>query len=438
MKKQPRSLAPAKTNHKRTRVLFPDYLGLARGKYIPARHGATTANHCIGVLGLQFDRTVTPELGPTMFAGLPDCKATFSHDEVRPGWEQDTGVVVADLEFQGKPLAIAPRHILRRAIADWKTAGFTAKLGIELEAYVMQPDGKGGWNPWDTPGAFVYGTGPGVDPAGLLDEIMLTAERCGFPVESINSEFDPPQFEMTLVFGDALEAADNIFLFKVMAREIAARHGLLLTFLGKPFSDRSGSGMHVNLSFTDQDHRNAFANPKCKDGLSKLAHECIAGLLAHHCALAAFCAPTVNAYKRLRPGQLAGYWANWGYDHRSVTVRVPDDRAGATRLEHRMPDGAANPYLASAAILQAARLGVTQKLVPPPAEPMDSKGHLTTDQHVPDDLNDALNALESDQELSAVLGADTVTLFLALKRLEWQKFVTSVTDWELKHYLTFL
>jgi len=413
-------------------------LGLARGKYIPAAHGATTANHCIGVFGLQFDRTVTPELGPTMFAGLPDCKATFSRDEVHPGWEEDTGVVVADLEFRGKPLAIAPRHTLRRAIADWKTAGFAAKLGIELEAYVMQPDGKGGWHPWDTPSAFVYGTGPGVDPAGLLDEIMRTAERSGFPVESINSEFDPPQFELTLVFGDALEAVDNVFLFKVMAREIAARHGLLLTFLGKPFADRSGSGMHVNLSFTDQHRQNALTNPKSKDGLSELAHHCIAGLLAHHCALAAFCAPTVNAYKRLRPGQLAGYWADWGYDHRSVTVRVPDDRATATRLEHRMPDGAANPYLASAAILQAARLGVMQKLTPPPPEPMGPRERHTTDRHVPNDLNAALDALESDQELSAAIGKDTVAMFLAVKRLEWQKFVTSVTDWELNHYLPFL
>lgn len=438
MTKPSQTPARTETGYKRIRLLFPDHLGLARGKYIPVTHGATTANHCIGVLGLQFDRTMTPELGPTMFAGLPDCKATFSRKQVRPGWEPDTGVVIADLEFRGKPLAVAPRHTLRRAISDWKSAGLTTKLGIELEAYVMQPDGKEGWKPWNTPGAFVYGTGPGVDPEGLLDEIMNTSERCGFPVESINSEFDPPQFELTLVFGDALEAVDNVFLFKVMAREIAARHGLLLTFLGKPLADRSGSGMHVNLSFTDQHQKNALANPKSKDGLSELAHRCVAGLLTHHCALAAFCAPTVNAYKRLRPGQLAGYWANWGYDHRGVTVRVPDDRAAATRLEHRMPDGAANPYLASAAILQAARLGFIGKLAPPPAEPMDSKEHVSTEPHVPDDLGAALNALESDRDLSAAIGKETVEMFLAIKRQEWQKFVTSVTDWEMNHYLPFL
>jgi glutamine synthetase len=426
------------SDYKRIRVLFPDHLGLARGKYIPAAHATTSANHCIGIFALNFDRTMTPAPGSKMLEGLPDCKAVFSRDEVGPGWEPETGVVVADLSVRGKPLAISPRHVLRRAIADWEKLGYKSKVGIELEAYVMQPDGQGGWKPWNTPGAFVYGTGPTVDPVGLFDDIMQTAERCGLPVESINSEYDTPQFELTLVFGDALEAVDDIFLFKVMAREVAARHGLLLTYLGKPFADRSGSGMHVNLSLADAKGKNVLADPKAKDGLSGLAHHCIAGLMAHHTGMAALCASTVNAFKRLRPGQLAGYWANWGYDHRGVTLRVPDDRGDATRLEHRMADGAASPYLATAAVMQAARLGAVHKLTPPAPEEQDCLEHQSTDQHVPDDLARALDALEADKKLIEAVGRDMVALLVAIKRAEWQKFAAAVTDWERDYYLPFL
>ncbi len=423
---------------KRIRVLFPDHLGLARGKYIPVAHDTTDANHCIGIFALNFDRTMTPAPGSKMLEGLPDCKATFSREDVRSCWEPDTGVVVADLSFRGEPLAISPRHALRRAIGEWEKLGYKAKLGIELEAYVLQPDGKGGWKAWDTPGAFVYGTGSSVDPLGLFDEIMKTAERCGLPIESINSEYDSPQFELTLVFGDALATVDNVFLFKVMAREVAAKRGLLLTYLGRPFANRAGSGVHVNFSLCDAKGKNAMADPQSKDGLSALAHKCIAGLIAHHSGMAALCASTVNAYKRLRPGQLAGYWANWGYDHRGATLRVPDDRGRATRLEHRMADGAANPYLAAASVLHAARLGVVNNLPLPPAEEQDCLEHQSTDQHVPDDLGRALTALEADKEFVAAFGQEMVAQFVAIKRAEWQKFAYAVTDWELNYYLPFL
>jgi glutamine synthetase len=426
------------TDYKRLRVLFPDHLGLARGKYLPAAHATTRVHHCIGTFALNFDRTMTPAPGSKMLEGLPDCTAVYASEAVRQGWEPETGVVVADLEFQGKPLPISPRHVLRQAVADWDALGYRAVVGIELEAYVLQPDTHGGWRAWDTPGAFVYGTGAAVDPVGLFDEIMTTAERCGLPVESVNSEYDAPQFELTLAFDDAMQAVDNIFLFKVMAREIAARHQLLLTFLGKPIAGRSGSGMHVNFSLLDRDGANRFADGNAPDGLSCLARQCIAGLIAHHSGMAALCVPTVNGYKRLRPGQLAGYWANWGYDHRGATLRVPEARGAATRLEHRMSDGAANPYLATAAVLQAARLGVVNGLSAPPAEEQDCLEHQSTDQHVPADLGTALDALEGDQPLTDAVGKEMTALFLSIKRAEWQKFTEAVTDWELNYYLPFL
>ena len=426
-------------DYKRIRALFPDHLGLARGKYIPIEHAAGGARHCTALFALAFDRTMVPAPGSKLLEGLPDFDIKFSMDDVRPGWEDDkTGVVVGDAFFHDVPLPHAPRCVLQKAIDDLAALGYVAEVGIELEAFVLQPDGNGGWAEWHTPGAYVYGTGLAVDPVGLIDELMEVADKCGLPIESVNSEYDTPQFELTLTHNPALLAVDNIFLFKLMARELAARKGLLLTFIGKPFADRGGSGLHVNLSLQDKKGKNLMHDAKAKDGLSMLAHQCIAGLVAHHVGMSAVCAPTVNAYKRLRPAQLAGYWANWGYDHRGATIRVPHERGKATRVEHRMSDGAANPYLCTAAVLQAARLGIVNTLTPPAHEEQDCLEHQSTTIHTPNSLSDALDAFEADAEFVQALGADFAAQFVATKRAEWDKFAAAVTDWELKYYLPFL
>ncbi len=427
------------TIYKRIRVLFPDHLGLARGKYVPPYylqdHGS---RFCITLFALTYDRTMTPAPGAKLLEGLPDCELRVDPERIRACWQKDTGMVVGDLYFEDEPLKIAPRWGRRKAIRDWGELGYKPKVGIELEAYVLQRDENGNWAPWNTPGAYVYGTGPGVDPVGLLDEIMDTAQQCDLPVEAINSEFDSPQFEMTLRYGDALETIDNILLFKLMAREVAAKHGLLLTFIGKPLAGRSGSGLHVNFSMEDNDDNNGYSDPNAEDGLSKMAHQSIAGMLAHHTSMSALLAPTVNSYKRLMPGDIIGYWGNWGYDHRGVCVRVPGERGKATHLEHRMADGAANPYLATAAVLQAARLGVINDLTPPPAETGDGFEEINTDVRVPENLSLALDALEADTDLIDAVGRESVEQFIAIKRFEWEKYIAHITDWELDFYLPFL
>lgn len=423
----------------RVRVLWPDHLGLARGKYVPARLAARGVRHCTGLWALGYDRQMTPGTpGSNFFDGLPDMDAVFELDDVRAGWEPDSGVVVADLEHDGQPIAVSPRAALRRAIAAWDDAGLQPKVGVELEAYVLEPDPSGGWRPIDTPGAFVYGTGPSVDPHGLVDEIWAAAELAGIALESVNSEYDNGQFEFTLEFGDALRMADDTFLFKVMAREVAQHRGLLCTFIGKPIGDRGGSGMHLNVSFTDAGGGNALADPSTGDGLSSLAHQSTAGLLAHHRALAGLCAPNVNSYKRLQPGSLSGYWANWGYDHRGATIRIPAERGAATRLEHRLSDGGGSVHVALAAVLQAARLGVVNDLAPGPAETGDGMENVDATVGCPSDLGEALAELERDTELVEAVGRELVAQHLAVRRTEWQRFCTATTDWELREYLPFL
>ncbi|HUD69302.1 MAG TPA: glutamine synthetase family protein [Acidimicrobiales bacterium] len=423
----------------RVRVLWPDHLGLPRGKYVPERLAEHGVRHCRGTWALGYDREMTPYTpGSGWEVGLPDMEATFDVSEIRPGWEDGTKVVVADLESDGMPVSVSPRAALRKAVADWEQLGLRAYAGIELEAYLLEPDGAGGFKPIDTPGAFVYGTGTAVDPDGVIDDIWRAADRAGLMLESVNSEYDNGQFELTLRYDEALRAADDAFLFKVLAREVAAQRGFLLTFLGRPFVDRGGSGLHLNLSWTDESGTNVVNGDESDDGLSDLARHCIGGMLEHHRALAGLCAPTVNAYKRLKPAQLSGYWANWGYDHRGATVRVSPERGTGARLEHRLSDGAAPVHVALAAVLQASRLGAAAKSDPGPPEGGNGLDVVEATVGTPANLGAALDELEADTALVEAIGSDLVAQHLAVKRTEWQKFSEAVTDWELREYLPFL
>ena len=170
-------------------------------------------------------------------------------------------------------------------------------------------------------------------------------------------------------------------------------------------------------------------------------------MLAHHRGLAALCASTVNAYKRLQVASLSGLFGNWGYDHRCAAVRVPAHRGDATRLEHRMPDGAANPYLAVAAVLQAARLGVVEMQSAPEPETGDGIESVNTEVRVAEHLGDALDDLEADGALAEAVGTGVVANLIAIKRFEWASYCEShpdwaasldqFTDWERDWYLPF-
>jgi glutamine synthetase len=277
----------------------------------------------------------------------------------------------------------------------------------------------------------------------VADEMVRTAAGCEFDVESWGSEFDSSQFEVNIKYRDALAAADDAFLVRLLIKEIATRRGNLATFIGRPIADRGGSGLHVNLSFRTEDGSNAFEDPSTSDGISALARHCLAGMLAHHEGMAAILAPHTNAYKRLQPDMLNGYWANWGYDDRTVGIRVPPGRGATTRLEQRTADGAANPYLAAAALLHAARLGVENELEPPP--PQEPGAEVNTDVRIPPTLEKALELFQADKELCEALGSELVTAFTMLKQAEWERYVKSTpnpettepVDWELQYYLPF-
>jgi glutamine synthetase len=433
--------------YRRVRPIFADQLGMPRSKYLPtstlgegAEHGT---GHCVALIAQHYDFQMTGETPSAQFeTGMPDMESRFQLADVRPGWDDGVGVVTTDLWYHGELVEWMPRTILRRAIERWHGLGLEPYVGIEFEAYLMEPDAAapGGFRPISTPGGFTYGVGSFLDPAGVIEEIMDTALRCGLPLESVNSEYDTPQWELTLQYQSAMRAVDDAFLFRTMAQEVARKRGYHLTFIGKPIAAKSGSGLHVNLSARTKDAKaaNAFADPKAEHGVSALALQAVAGLVARHESMSAICAPTVNAYKRLKPGQLSGYWANWGFDHRSVTVRIPHARGAGTRVEHRLADGAANPYLTVAATLNAAYLGIANRMPTPDRETGDSLGEAgSTARHTPANLGEALDAYEADTEFASTMGDEFSANFLAVKRDEWRKFCEHVTDWELATYLPF-
>lgn len=441
------------TDYQRVRMLWPDHLGIARGKYMPGRLASNGTGHCASTFALGYDRSLIPAPGAYLLEGLRDVRSQFDPADLRPSWEDDrSGVAVCDLYLDDELYTFAPRFVLHKAIEDWKALGYRIKVGIELEGYVLEPDGNGDWKRWHTPRSVVYGTGRTADPAGLMDEIYWAAEASGIPVESMNAEFDSAQFELTLEYDDAMKAADDAFLFRVLAREKALERGLDFTFMGKPFPVISGSGLHVNFSFVDSKGLNPLAEDSADDGLSGLTRSCIAGLVEHHKALIALCAPTVNAYHRLQPGELAGYWANWGYDHRMTATRVPDARGPGTRIESRVADGSANIYTAIAAVLQAARLGVVKELECPAPLTSDGFEDGGTNVCAASSLALALVDLQADETFVEAVGADLVANFVANKQAEWERYTTAVGDssdgsaageggeinpWELNEYLPY-
>jgi glutamine synthetase len=432
------------TEGKRLRLLWSDIHGIERGKYLYgdwAERGK--ANFCLATYPLTFDREILPIPGLAFDVGLPDLEAMLDPTTVRTGWEPNTVVGIGDTFHRHAPVPVDPRHVLRTAVEPWVRMGLTPQVAFEFEFYLLAPDGEGGWRPIHTPGSRVYGTGMAVDPEGVVNDIVDTAAECRLDVEAWCTEFDDAQFEINIRYQDAIPAADDAFLFRVLAHEVAARRGHRATFIGRPFADRGGNGLHVNISFRDANGENALYDPSSADRLSTLAHRCMAGMLAHHEGTAAICAPTVNAYKRLLPDMMNGYWANWGYDDRTVAIRIAPDRGPATRLENRVPDGASNPYLAAAALLHACRLGVEGEMDAPDPQPVGADPVASV--HVPASLSDALDALEGDEAIVDALGAELVTAFTMLKRAEWDRYVAAVEDpttsdptpWELEYYTPF-
>ena len=419
----------------RNRALFCDLLNLPRGKYLPKDVAASgKVGFARGAFAVSFDRDLLPVPGCGFYDGLPDMELVLDEGR-RKSWQPNTEIALGDLQVNDEPFGLCARSQLRRTIGEWEDLGLFPMVGLETEAYLFQRDSDGVWRPYDTPGAFVYGTGPSNDPLGVMDDIWEMANLCDIPIESMNGEFDNGQFELTLRFNDPLKACDDAFLMRMMAREIALKKELLITFLPKPIPDRGGSGLHINFSFVDDSGQNVIAPT---GSLSKVAQQSIAGLISHHEGLSGLLASTVNSYDRLNPASMAGYWANWAEDHRLVTTRTSTKTPKSARLEHRMADCASNPYLAVTAVLQAAKLGVIKNLPLTDAEDLDGIENTRATRHAPPSLDRAIDALDNDALLRNAVGSLLCDALIFLKRDEFNRLKGKTVDQVRDFYLPFI
>ena len=342
----------------------------------------------------------------------------------------------------GTPFSGDPRYVLKRAVKRAQDMGYVLNVGPECEFFLFHTDEEGRPTTSTHEMAGYFDVSP-IDLAeNVRRDIVLNLEEMGFQVEASHHEIAPAQHEIDFQYTDALRAADNIMTFKMAAKTIAKRHGLHATFMPKPREGMNGSGMHINMSLSDKEGRNLFADDQDALRLSRDAYYFMAGILKHMKAMTILTNPLVNSYKRLIPGFDAPIYIAWSpTSNRSSLIRIPSPRGESTRIELRCPDSAMNPYLALAACLSAGLDGIEKK----PGLPACVEGNMFTMEpeelrdrnveRIPETLGDAIEAYSGDVFMKEVLGEHIYTKYLEAKEQEWRDFRAQVTDWEVSQYL---
>ena len=374
-------------------------------------------------------------------------------------WDPRFAWMAADLSFGGRePFALCPRSTLKKQLARAEAMGYTVNLGVETEFYVFRPESVDGPAPAGRPDGYLqpmsrsgqlsptpaYDTESTLDAMPFLDRMADCMQQLDFGLFSFDHEGGDAQFEFDFSYAPALQMADRISLFRVMARQVAKDCGLLATFMPKPYTGSWGSGHHFNMSLADlESGQNLFRDREDASGLgwSKLTYAFVAGVLRHARSIAAVATPTVNSYKRLT-SRLAGgeiswapQWAAYGDNNRSCMIRLPRNRPA---IENRAVDSAANTYLATALIVAAGLEGIEQALEP--GDPVTSQTYDWTTPppgavRLPRTLLEAVDAFEEDPLVHEVFAPQFVTDYVEMKHAEWDAYHAEVTAWERSRYL---
>jgi len=425
-------------------VMYADVLGMTRSKYVLTNELEKGVSHgpsfCQGVW-VTTNRGGVLDAGNIASDGLQDFVTKMDSNRVRKlPFEPGMACTVVDaFNPDSSENQFAPRTVLKKVIAGYSKHGLVPVVGPELEFYIAKHV-EGSYSRAHENVGFVYTTGSMVDPEGTFLRVLRALDQMELGVFAGNHEFSPSQYEINLWHGEALDAADRTFIFKSATKDMVYREGKIATFMGKPWGDEGGSGFHLHFSVEDKDGNNKMHDGK--GGLSKVADSIIAGIIENAAAITAFANPTVNAFKRLGPDTLAPFRANWGLDNRSCMVRIPPERGSGTRLEVRVGDGAANPYLIIAAILAAGLDGIERDLTAP--EPAVGMAYdMESAEILPMSFDAALDALEANERMKSQLSPQLVETFLVMKREEIERYradvedasTRDVTKWEQDEYL---
>ncbi|MEG6508154.1 type III glutamate--ammonia ligase [Methyloligella sp. 2.7D] len=423
---------------------FSDMHGVSKAKMVPIHHYERMMEGSELFTGAALDG-VPQEVSDEEVAAVPDPASA----KILP-WDPEVAWFASDLRCEGKPFEAGSRNILKRVLANAADRGLGMNLGIEAEFFVFEDKEGGGFGPivkrphLDKP---CYDLSRLLDNFGWLEELVEAMEKLDWGLYSFDHEDGIGQVELDFSYFPVLEMADNFVFLRMMANEIARKHGAFATFMPKPFSERTGSGAHYNMSLYDlESGANLFAADDDPRGnnLSTLGYQFTAGVLRHLPAIIAVVAPTVNSYKRLvKQGSMSGFtWAPvfacYGNNNRTNALRIP---LGGKRVELRAADSACNPYLGGAMVLAAGLEGIAEGL--DPGEPNTDNMYLKSQAELdalgittlPKTLEEALDAFEADPLSKAVFGDEMFASWLSFKRQEWLDYMNHVSDWEKKRYL---
>lgn len=420
---------------------FVEMSGLPKAKVVPATHLEDMAEEGAGFAGFATGHMGQGPHDPDIMS-IPD----FNSLAVLP-WRPNVAWVAGNAHVEGKPWPYCPRTILQRQLAKARRKGYTFNVGVEPEFMLLKRNEQGSYVPADSLDILpkpCYDLVTLHRSLDLMTTLIKYMQELGWGPYANDHEDANCQFEINWSYADALTTADRHTFFRWMVKSAAEQRGLMATFMPKPFSHLTGSGAHFHLSLWDKDNeKNLFLDKRDRNGLSQQAYWFMGGLLRHARALAAVTSPLVNSYKRLIRGapRSGATWApvytTYGGSNRTQMIRIP----GPGRIENRTVDGAANPYLACAAMLAAGLDGIEKRMDPgkrnddnlyeiPEAE-LQRRGI----GFLPTTLREALECLEGDKVVKEALGAEYADYYIEVKREEWRQYHQHVSQWELDKYL---
>ena len=421
------------------RLWFVDILGRLKNFAISPEDLEVAFEEGIGFDGSAIEGFATPEEADML--AFPDA-STFQILPWRPSHNGVARVFCDVCTPDRKPFAGDPRDALRRMFRKAEKAGYLLNVGAELEYYYFPDEHTP--EPLDNVGYFDLSVSDAA--RDLRRNTVLTLEKMSVPVEYTFHAAGRSQHGMSLRHAEALSMSDAITTAKLIIKQQAYESGCHASFMPKPLAGEDGSAMFLCQSLFDHDGNNVFwGEDDEKYHLSDIAKHYMAGILAHAREISAITNPTVNSYKRITTGgDSVPQYATWGLRNRASMVRIPVYKPGkqlSTRIELRSPDPMANPYLVNAVTLAAGLDGIERKLELPPEATAETL-KLTDRQMVeagytplPRSLKEALDGFEDSQFMKDALGEHIHSFFLKKKRDEWHKFESTITEWEIKHYL---
>lgn len=421
------------------RLWFVDILGRLKNFAISPEDLEVAFEEGIGFDGSAIEGFATPEEADML--AFPDA-STFQILPWRPSHNGVARVFCDVCTPDRKPFAGDPRDALRRMFYRAEKAGYLLNVGAELEYYYFPDEHTP--EPLDNVGYFDLSVSDAA--RDLRRNTVLTLEKMSVPVEYTFHAAGRSQHGMSLRHAEALSMSDAITTAKLIIKQQAYESGCHASFMPKPLAGEDGSAMFLCQSLFDHDGNNVFWGEDDEEyHLSDIAKHYMAGILAHAREISAITNPTVNSYKRITTGgDSVPQYATWGLRNRASMVRIPVYKPGkqlSTRIELRSPDPMANPYLVNAVTLAAGLDGIERKLELPPEATAETL-KLTDRQMVeagytplPRSLKEALDVFEGSQFMKDALGEHIHSFFLKKKRDEWHKFESTITEWEIKHYL---